>query len=157
VCFGTKAGLDIRHVPYNAVGPMNADLASGVVHMIFYPYQGLIPLIQAGKVHVLATTGAKRSVLLPEIPTLQEQGMADFSLASWQGIYAPFGTPSDRVNLLYEAIRKTMTDARVIASISQTGNTVELSDPSEFAAFTRREIDKYRQIIQSSDALKATP
>ncbi len=83
--------------------------------------------------------------------------MADFSLASWQGIYAPFGTPSDRVNLLYEAIRKTMTDARVIASISQTGNTVELSDPSEFAAFTRREIDKYRQIIQSSDALKATP
>ena len=157
VFFGAKAGLDIRHVPYNAVGPMNADLASGVVHMIFYPYQGLIPLIQAGKVHVLATTGAKRSVLLPEIPTLQEQGMADFSLASWQGIYAPVGTPSDRVNLLYEAIRKTMTDARVIASIAQTGNTVELSDPSEFAAFTRREIEKYRQIIQSSDALKATP
>ena len=153
--FSTKAGVDIKHVPYNAAGPMNADLASGVVQMIFYPHQGLIPLIQAGKVRVLATTGAKRSVLLPELPTLQEQGLADFSLASWQGIYAPAGTPSDRVNLLYEAIRKTMTDAKVTANIAQTGNTVELSDPVEFSAFTKREIEKYRQIIQSSDALKA--
>ena len=152
--FGSKADVDIKHVPYNSVGPIHVDLASGVVHMIFYPYQGLLPLIQGGKVHVLATTGAKRSALLPEIPTLQEQGLADFALASWQGIYAPAGTPSERVTLLYEAIRKTMMDAKVTASIAQTGNTVELSDPVEFAAFTRREIEKYRQIIQSSDALK---
>ena len=153
--FGSKAGVDIKHVPYNGAGPMNVDLASGVVHMIFYPYQGLLPLIQAGKVHVLATTGAKRLPLLPDVPTLQEQGLADFSLASWQGIYAPAGTPADRVNLLYEAIRKTMTDPKVTASIAQTGNAIELSDPAEFAAFTRREIEKYRQIIQGSEALKA--
>lgn len=157
VFFGTRAGIDIKHIPYNAVGPMSADLGSGVVHMIFYPHQGLLPLIQTGKVRVLATTGAKRSALMPDVPTLQEQGLADFALASWQGIYAPAGTPSDRVNLLYDAIRKTMTDAKVAASIALSGNTVELSDPLEFAAFTKREVERYRQIIQSSGVFKSTP
>ena len=157
VFFGSRAGIDIKHIPYNAVGPMSLDLGSGVVHMIFYPHQGLLPLIQTGKVRVLATTGAKRSALLPEVPTLQEQGVADFALVSWQGIYAPAGTPPDRVNLLYEAIRKTMTDAKVAASIALSGNTVELSDPLEFAAFTKREVERYRQIIQASGVSKATP
>ena len=153
--FSSRAGVDIKHIPYNSSGPMSADLGSGIVQMIFYPHQGLLPLIQTGKVRVLATTGAKRSALLPDLPTLQEQGLADFALASWQGIYVPAGTPSDRVNLLYEAIRKTMTDAKVVASITSSGNAIELLDPSEFAAFTRREIERYRQIIQSSGLNKA--
>lgn len=153
--FSSRAGIDIKHIPYNSVGPMSADLGSGVVQMIFYPHQGLLPLIQTGKVRILATTGAKRSALLPDLPTLQEQGLADFALASWQGIYVPTGTLSDRVNLLYEAIRKTMTDPKLVASIASSGNTVELLDPSEFAAFTRREVERYRQIIQSSGVIKA--
>ncbi len=153
--FSNRAGVDIKHIPYNSAGPMSADLGSGVVQMIFYPHQGLLPLIQTGKVRVLATTGAKRSALLPDLPTLQEQGLADFALASWQGIYVPAGTPSDRVNLLYEAIRKTMTDGKIVASIASSGNSVELLDPSEFAAFTKREIERYRQIIQSSGLNKA--
>lgn len=154
--FGTRAGVDVKHVPYNNAGQMNADLASGTVHMIFYPYQGLLPLLQTGRARALAVTGAKRAPSLPDLPTLQEQGVAGYALASWQGIYAPAGTPADRINTLYESLRKTMTNAQVVANITQTGNAVELADPAEFRAFTLREIERYRQIIQSSDALRTS-
>ena len=148
--FNSRAGLNIKHIPYNGIGPLSTDLSSGTVHMIFYPYQGLLPLIQSGKVRVLATTGAKRSPSTPDLPTMVEQGMSDFTVGAWQGIYAPAGTPADRIQLLYNAIRKAMADPQVAASVTKAGNDIELADPVEFTAFTQREIERYRQIIQMS-------
>jgi tripartite-type tricarboxylate transporter receptor subunit TctC len=154
--FAAKTGVSMKHVPYNGFGQLSSDLGSGTVQVIFYPYQGLLPLMQAGKLRVLASTGAKRTPELQQLPTLEETGLSDFALASWQGIYAPAGTSPDRVQFLYEAIRRTLSDPGVAANIAKTGNTVEILDPQRFAEFTKREIERYRRIVQASNPAKAT-
>lgn len=148
--FNSKAGVNITHIPYNVVGQLLTDLASGSTQIIFYPYQGLLPVIQSGKVRVLATTGAKRSPSMPDFPTMAEQGVPDYSITAWMGINAPAGTPTDRIRVLHNAIRKAMLDPKVAASMNGAGYDVDLMDPAEFTEFTKREVVRYRQIIQES-------
>ncbi|MCC6531612.1 MAG: hypothetical protein IT531_03615 [Burkholderiales bacterium] len=127
-----------------------ADLSSGTTHMIFYPYQGLLPVIQSGKMRALATTGAKRSPSLPDFPTMVEQGVADYNISAWLAFNAPAGTPKDRVQVLYNATRNALLDPKVAASLSGVGYDADLADPAEYAEFTKHEVARYRQIIQGA-------
>ena len=148
--FNSKAGVSIMHVPYNSMGQMIGDLATGTVHIVFYPHQGLIPLIQSGKMRVLASTGAKRSPSLPDLPTMGEQGVPDYDIVAWMGFNAPADTPADRVQALYSAVRKTVQDPKMAASLKDAGYDVDLADPTEYAEFTKREVARYRQLIESA-------
>ena len=145
--FNNKAGLDIRHIPYNNVPQAFVDIASGAVAMMFYPYQPLMPLLQTNKVRLLATTGLKRAAYLPDVPTVMEAGIADFSAIAWHGFYAPAGTAKAVVDTIYAALAKTMAEPKVIASLGATGIDIDLAPPREFAAFTRAEIERYRHLI----------
>ncbi|HYC47438.1 MAG TPA: tripartite tricarboxylate transporter substrate binding protein [Burkholderiales bacterium] len=152
VFFNNKAGLDIKHVPYNNIGQMLGDISSGTITLIFYPYQPLTPVIQTGKVRLLATTGAKRTSSLSTLPTMIESGIPGFDLGAWHGFYAPAGTPKPVVSVLYTAIRKAMSDSKLVASLAASGADVDLADPVEFAAFTRKQTERYRELIQLSGA-----
>ena len=148
--FNHKAGVDMKHIPYNNVPQAFVDIASGAVAVMFYPYQPLIPLIQTQKARMLATTGIKRASYLPNVPTVAEAGLAglaDFSALAWHGFYGPARTPQKVVDVIYAAAAKTMADPKVMASLIATGIDVDLASPREFAAFTMAEIARYRQLI----------
>ena len=148
--FNSRAGVNLMHVPYNSMGQMVGDLATGTIHIIFYPYQALIPLIQSGKMRVIAATGAKRSPSLPDVPTMAEQGVPDYDIVAWMALNAPADTPADRIQALYDAIRKTVLDPKVAARLGEAGYDVDLADPVEYAEFTKREVARYRQLIQAT-------
>jgi tripartite-type tricarboxylate transporter receptor subunit TctC len=145
--FNSRAGVDIKHIPYNNVPQAFVDIASGAVAVMFYPYQPLMPLIQAGKARLLATTGVKRASYLPSVPTVIEAGLADFSAMAWHGFYGPAHTPPKIVEAIYAAAAKTMADPKIVAGLVATGIDVDLAPPREFAAFTKAEIERYRQLI----------
>jgi tripartite-type tricarboxylate transporter receptor subunit TctC len=145
--FNNKAGVDIRHIPYNNVPQAFVDIASGAVSLMFYPYQPLMPLLQTGKARLLATTGLKRASYLPDVPTVIEAGIADFSAIAWHGFYAPAGTSPRIVDTIYAALVKSIADSKVMAGLAATGIDIDLAPPREFAAFTKAEVERYRLLI----------
>ena len=147
-----SAGVNLKHIPYNNVPQAFVDIASGAVATMFYPYQPLMPLIQTQKARLLATTGVKRASYLPQVPTVIEAGIADFSALAWHGFYGPARTPQKVVEVIYTATAKTMADPKVVASLVATGIDVDLAPPREFAAFTQAEIERYRQLIAMAGA-----
>ena len=150
--FNNKAGVDIRHIPYNNVPQAFVDIASGAVSMMSYPYQPLIPLSQTGKARLLATTGVKRASYLPDVPTVIEAGIADFTAIAWHGFYAPAGTSPRIVDTIYAALVETMADSKVMVGLAATGIDIDLAPPREFAAFTKSEVERYRLLIAMAGA-----
>ena len=145
--FNYKAGVDIKHVPYNSVPQAFVDVSSGAVAIMFYPYLPLMPLVQTGKARLLATSGTKRASYLPDLPTVTEAGLSGFVFFAWHGFYGPAGMPKPSVDVFYHAMTKAVSDPRVAASLLATGVEVDLIPAKEFAAFTKAEIERYRQII----------
>ncbi len=152
VLFANKAGVDIKHIPYNSVPRALIDMASGAVALMFYPSQALAPITQTGKARLLATTGSKRSAYLPELPTVMEAGIPDFVAMAWHGFYAPARTPKQIIAVLYAALAKTMEDPKVVASLAASGVDIDLIPGNEFAAFTKAEVERYRQLIAIAGA-----
>ncbi len=152
VLFANKAGVDIKHIPYNSVSRALIDMASGAVALMFYPYQALTPITQTGKARLLATTGIKRASYLPALPPVVESGIPDFVAMAWHGFYAPAGTPKPIIDVLYAALTKTLEDPKVVASLVASGIDIDLIPTNEFAAFTKAEVERYRQLIAIAGA-----
>ena len=147
VLLNNKAGLEIKHVPYNNVPQAFSELTSGTVALIFYPYQGLVPVAQSGKVRLLATSGMKRTPYLPGVPTMIESGVGDFVVMAWEGFYVPAGTPNPVVNVLYAALAGIMTDPALVSRLAAVGIEVDIAPPDVFAAFTESEVERFRQLV----------
>lgn len=147
VLLNSKAGLEIKHVPYNSVPQAFSEISSGTVALIFYPYQGLVPLAQLGKVRLLATTGIKRTSYLPGVPTMIESGVGDFVVMAWEGIYVPAGTPKPIVNALYAALAGIMADPAFVSRLAAVAIEVDVAPPDVFAAFTKSEVERFRQLV----------
>ena len=145
--FNSKAGVDIKHIPYNSVPQAFVDISSGAVAIMFYPYLPLMPLAQTGKARLLATSGARRASYLPDLPTVMEAGLSDFVFFAWHGFYGPAGMSKPNVDIFYGAMTKAVADPKVVENLLATGVEVDLIAPREFAAFTKAEIERYRQII----------
>ena len=150
--FNNKAGVELKHIPYNSVPQALVDLGSGAVALMFYPYQPLIPMVQQGRVKLLAATGGKRLSYLPDLPTVAEAGIRDFVAQAWHGLYAPAGTPARVTDVVYSALAKTVKDPKVLAALGNSGVDVDLLPTREFAAFTRAEVERYRQIVALAGA-----
>jgi tripartite-type tricarboxylate transporter receptor subunit TctC len=152
VLFNNKAGVEIKHVPYNSVPQALIDIGNGSVALMFYPYQPLIPMVQLGKVRLLAATGAKRLSYLPELPTVIESGLPGFTAFAWHGLYAPAGIPRRIGDIVYAALTKTVKDPKVVSALVSGGVDVDLLPSAEFGAFTKSEIERYSQIIALAGA-----
>ena len=107
--------------------------------------------VQSGKVRALAVTSAKRSKVLPEVPTLQEAGIAGFDVASWQAIYAPAGTPAPVVQRLNAEIGKILASAEVKAKMDGLGLDHVANTPEQFAAFGRSELAKWQKVVKDGN------
>ncbi|HYC49161.1 MAG TPA: tripartite tricarboxylate transporter substrate binding protein [Burkholderiales bacterium] len=145
-----QAGIKIVHVPYKGGGPQLADLIGGHVHSVFISLPVIAPHAKSDKVRIVAVTSAKRSQALPDTPTLAESGLSGFDVSQWWGVLVPRGTqPSIIKKLEADFIELTkMGDIR--ARMATLGAEPLGSTSTEFAAYIRNEIAKYRRIVKEA-------
>ena len=149
--FKMATGTQVVHVPYKGGAPATTALLGGQeVQFGFVGMGPIIPHVKAGRVRALAISTAKRSAAVPEVPTLQEQGVADFDTSIWFAFVVPAKTPKGVVDKLNAEIGRILrgTDARDY--LIGTGVEVTPGSPGELARFIKSETDKYRKIIQAS-------
>ena len=152
--FKAKAGgLDVVHVPYKGSAPMDTDLMGGQIAMAFDATPTAMPLAQSGKVRALAAGMAQRLAAMPDLPTLQEEGLQGFECYTWNALLAPAGTPQPVVNKLNAAINKALADPAVSGALEKAGiNPTPGSTPQSSAEFVKAELAKWAPIIKASGA-----
>jgi tripartite-type tricarboxylate transporter receptor subunit TctC len=144
--FAKKLGIEMTHVPFKSTAQSIVDVASGVIQLQLASIAPTIPLYRAGKVRILGIAGNQRSPLLPEVPTLAEQG-ADTHASFSQGLVFPAGTPDFIVKRLNLAVRHTLEDQKVKDAFFQQGVEPRASTPGELAQDIEAEFEEYKSIL----------
>ena len=150
--FKSMAGVDMQHIPYKGSPAALQDVVSGQVTMTFDNITTAWPLAKAGKLRALAVTTAKRSPIAPDVPTLAEAGLAGYEIGSWQGVFAPAGTPVDIVKRLNAEIVKIINMPDVREKLIGLGAEPVGNTPVEFAALVKSEVVKWAAVVKQSGA-----
>lgn len=143
-----RAGLEMEHVPYRGSTAAHADLLAGRTQMMFDAYAAVLPHVQAGTLRLLGLAGLQRSPLLPELPTVAEQGFAGYGATSWGGILAPAATPPATVAALNVAANAILAEPEVRERLALMGAEVVGGTPESFAAHMRAEETRYVTLVQ---------
>jgi len=147
--FWQQTGTTGIHVPYKGGGPVMTDLLGNQVESSFMNINTALPQIKAGKLRVLAITSAKRSPLLPDVPTLEESGVKEVNVNSWQAVAAPRGLPADIKKRIFDAVVASIKDPTVTAKLLELGFEVVLNTPEQFAAYQASEYTRWQKLISS--------
>jgi tripartite-type tricarboxylate transporter receptor subunit TctC len=152
--FKTSAGgLQAVHVPYRGSAPMIADLVGGQISFAFDALPTVLPQVQAGRIRAIGGGMATRARAMPDLPTLQEQGIAGFECYTWNAILAPAKTSPAIVRQLSTAINKALEDPTVLKRLQDAGvDPTPGSTPEKLAAFIKSELAKWAPIIKASGA-----
>jgi len=150
--FKAMAGVEMQHVPYKGSPPALQDVVGGQVSMTFDNITTAWPLAKAGKLRALAVTTAKRSSVAPEVPTLAESGLPGFEIGSWQGVFAPAGTPPEIVKRLNAEIVKILNLPDVREKLVALGAEPVGDTPEQFSAYVKTEVVKWSDIVRKSGA-----
>ena len=146
-------GINIVHVPYRGSAPMMSDLVGGQISMAFDATPTAMPQAQSGAIRAIGAGMATRMRAMPELPTLQEQGLKGFECYTWNAILAPADTPQPIVDRLSEAINKALADPAVFKRLQEAGiDPTPGSTPKQAAAFVKAELAKWAPIIKASGA-----
>jgi tripartite-type tricarboxylate transporter receptor subunit TctC len=149
--FNLQAGTKITHVPYKGGGPAMVDLVAGNINLIFATAASAMPHIKSGRIKPLAVTTAKRSGLVPDLPTIAEAGLKDFEANNWYGILAPAKTPRPIVDRLNKEIVAVLNSPDIKAFLFKQGLDVAPSTPEAFAAYIRSEKAKWEKVIKAAN------
>jgi tripartite-type tricarboxylate transporter receptor subunit TctC len=149
--FKNLTGTDILHVPYKGSTGARNDIISGQIEMMFDSVPTMAPMIQAGRVKALGTTGKVRSVILPDVPTLSEAGVPGYAATIWLGVMAPVGTPAQIVELLNKKINEILARPEVKDAWEKQGAVAMAMTPDEFGAHVRSEIERWAKIIRANN------
>ncbi len=149
--FKSMAGLELNHVPYKGTGPLMTDLIAGQVSLTIASAVPLIPQVKAGKLRGLATTGARRSAALPDLPTIGET-VRGYEVTNWFGIVAPAGTPRAIVARINQAINKALERTDVKELLISRGADPGGGSPEEFARIIRADSAKWGKVVKASGA-----
>ena len=150
--FKLMAKVDLLHVPYKGLGPATTDLLSGQVQLIFSSAVAMMPHVKAGRLRAIAMTGAKRSPVIANIPTVAEAGLPDYESGSWYGILAPAGMPRAIIDLLSHEIATATRSPDIADRLAAEAVLPIGSSPSEFAAHMQKEFTRIGEVIRSSGA-----
>jgi tripartite-type tricarboxylate transporter receptor subunit TctC len=148
--FKLMAGVDIVHVPYKGGGPGMLAVIAGEDQVMFSSIVQTIPNIQSGLLHALATGGAKRSPILPDLPTIGEGGVPGYVASDWWGILAPAGTPAPIVAKLHDAIEEVLQSADTKKYMDQQGATPLPMSTADFGNYIQSEIAKWGPVVQKA-------
>ncbi len=147
-----KIDSKLVHVPYKGAGPALTDVAGGQVDFYFPGYPGAVPLMQSGKIKMLAVSTAKRSPMAPDMPTVAEvTGMSNFDFTLWAGFFGPRALPMDIATRLNTAINKVMLEPDIKSRLEATGAAVSALSIDQFTAFVRADVERYKGIIKDGD------
>jgi len=149
--FVQQTGIKMTHIPYKGSGQAITDLLSGQVELNFESPPNTLQHIKAGKLKALGITSAKRSALLPDVPTIAEQGLPGYEIIQWFGILGPPGMPKpvvDKLNAEINAIMKTPEFAEKVAS---QGGLVYGGSPEDFAAYIRNDVPKWDKLVKAAN------
>jgi tripartite-type tricarboxylate transporter receptor subunit TctC len=148
--FSTLAGIKMTHVPYKGAAIYTVDLIAGNIDFAQIQIFQAVPYVRAGKLRCLGVTGVARSPLLPEVPTIAEQGVKGFSSYNWNGILAPAGTPKGVIDRIHGALSKPLTDPDTRKKMEDLGYEVSGDGPAEYAAFLRAETEKWARVARAA-------
>lgn len=143
-----QLGIRMTHIPYKGESPALTDTMGGQVSMMFGNISVAAPHIRSGKLRALASTGAARSPLLPDVPTVAESGIRDFAVATWFGLLGPAGMPADLALRIQRDVAKVLAMPDVRSRLVDMGVDVVANPPEEFAAYIRSEIARYAKVIR---------
>jgi tripartite-type tricarboxylate transporter receptor subunit TctC len=149
--FKIAAGIDVLHVPYKGTSLLMPDLISGRVTMALDTLPPYMPMLKEGKVRALAITTAKRSSLMPDLPTVAESGYPGFESVAVYGFFAPAGTPAAIIKKLNADINAVLLDPELKDKLLKVGIEVEGSTPEALAAFVDKEIAKWAAVIKAGN------
>jgi tripartite-type tricarboxylate transporter receptor subunit TctC len=147
-----RTGIDIIHVPYKGGAPGLTDLLGGQVTMSFQTAASALPYLKSGRLNVIGVAAHKRMAQLPSVPTIEEGGVPDFEVSSWNGLFAPARTPPEIVTRLYQETVKALNTREVREKLEGEGAEPVGQTPAQFRAYVQSEIDKWAKVIRESKA-----
>lgn len=151
--FNAMAGVKLVHIPYKGAGASVTDLLGGHVDLAFVSLSSVAPQLKAKRLRALGITSAKRSALMPELPTFDEAGLKGYEVTGWYGVLAPAGTPKEIVNRLHADITKALTPEDMVQTLNGFGlEPAPSNSPEEFSAFLQAEIAKWAKVVKASGA-----
>ncbi len=148
--FTQKTGTEATHVPSRGGATAVMDQLAGTVQVSFQGLGSIIGPVREGRLRALMVTAARRSPLLPEVPTAAEAGLPDFEVSSWQAVMAPAATPAALRERIAAEITAILREPPVAEALQAGGYTVAGGTPAEYAAFQRAEIARWRRVAQAA-------
>jgi tripartite-type tricarboxylate transporter receptor subunit TctC len=142
--------VPMTHIPYKGAGPVVTDLIAGHIQLAAVGFPGALPFVQSGRLRAIAVTGATRSPLLPQVPTVSESGVPGYQVTSWYGVFAPAGTPRDIIAKLNAGSAAALKAPEVAGKLTKLGAEVATTTPEEFGRIVREEIKKWAAVVKSS-------
>ncbi len=146
-----KTGIEMQHIPFKSSGEATQELVTGRIQIQFGTPIEVMPHIIKGSIKAISVAGAQRLALLPSTPTLSEFGIFGFESPTWFGLIAPTGTPKEVINLLNNEIQKALKSTLLKQRLEQSGLEPQYMTPEQFSLFLNEEINKWEQIVKSSD------
>ena len=146
----TAAGIDVLHVPYKGTGAQVNDLLAGNIDAAAAGTPGLLPHAQAGSIRIVAVGSEKRLSVLPDVPTVAEQGYPGFESSQWFGLLAPAGTPADVIERLHQAGVKALATEAVRTRLAHDASEPSGAGPAEFAAFIDAEEKRWGKVVKDA-------
>lgn len=145
-----RAGMDITHVPYRGAAPVATALLAGEIDVGFEGIPLLLPHIQTGALRPLAVSGSRRHPQLPDVPTMQQAGIAGYEMVIWFGLVAPNGVPAPALQKIETETLRALADPAMAERIAQQGATVRARNAADFAAFIRAEHAKFGDVVRTA-------
>lgn len=149
VMLGRASGVELTHVGYRGTPPAINDMMGGNVPAICAPLGTFLPLREAGKIRILASSGAKRSRFTPDVPTLLEEGYKDFVATEWYSFFAPAKTPPAIIQRLNAELKTVLLSKDVVETLASFGMDAAPSSPDQLAASLKQNLEKWGPIVQS--------
>jgi tripartite-type tricarboxylate transporter receptor subunit TctC len=151
VAFNQSTGLDVPIVAYRGTAPAANDVAGGHVPMMIEAILALLPLVKGGNVRAVAVTGAKRSALAPDIPTMAELGLPQLDLGAWWAMWGPPGLPADLTQTLNGWVNDAVKALAAEGRLDALGIQPAAKSPEEFARFTRLDLDRSAKLLKAAN------
>jgi len=148
--FMSMSGTKMQHVPYKGSSAAHPDLLAGRTAMIFDTVTAIRPHVRSGGVRGIAVTTLARSSAVPELPTIDESGLAGYDASTWGGILAPAGTPKSTVAILNTAMNTALKMDDVRARLSGAGVEIQGGTPEQFGNVIKAEVDKWGKIVREA-------
>jgi tripartite-type tricarboxylate transporter receptor subunit TctC len=150
--FASMAGAPMTHVPYKGSAPALNDLIAGQVPVMFDTMLSSMPHVKAGQLRALAVTGAQRSPIAPDLPTLAESGLPGYQVYAWNGLLAPAATPAAVVSRISQELKTALAQPALQQKFSAQGFAATWTSPADATAFVHAEVEKWSRTVQESGA-----